>query len=83
MLLNEAEEKYEQNRPKKWMCSTLGLLIGACLGLGVPTIYSFMTNSLYDRNAIEGLMKELIGERNISEALFDEILIVAYEYNSQ
>jgi len=28
-------------------------------------------------------MQELIGGRNISEALFDELLIVAYEYNSQ
>ena len=41
-----------------------------------------MTNSLYDRSAIEDLMDELIGERNISQAIFDEVLLVAYEYNS-
>jgi len=28
-------------------------------------------------------MKDLIGDRNMSEALFDELLVVAYEYNSQ
>lgn len=42
-----------------------------------------MTNSLYDRTQMETLMETLIGERNISESLFDEMLLVAYEYNSQ
>ena len=32
---------------------------------------------------MEGLMNDLIGKRNISEAMFDEVLLVAYEYNSQ
>ena len=27
-------------------------------------------------------MNELIGDRNISSAMFDEVLLVAYEYNS-
>jgi patatin-like phospholipase/acyl hydrolase len=42
-----------------------------------------MSSSLYDRVAIEGLMDELIGRKNISEAMTDELLVVAYDYNSK
>ena len=61
----------------------LGVLIGSSLGIGVPGIINVLSNSLYDRAAIEGLMDELIGEKNISAAMTDELLIVAYDYNSK
>ena len=48
-LLHEQEEKYFRQRPKKWVVCGLGVLIGAALGIGVPSIYQLMTNSLYDR----------------------------------
>lgn len=44
---------------------------------------TFATNALYDRSAIENLMDEMIGRRNISQALSDELIITAYEFNSQ
>jgi hypothetical protein len=61
----------------------LGVIIGCILGLAVPSVYNFLNNSLYDRAAIEGLMDELIGRKNVSEAMPDELLIVAYDYNSK
>ena len=61
----------------------VGVLIGVSLGLGVPGIYKVLSNSLYDRKAIEKLMHELIGAKNISSAMPDELLIVAYDYNSK
>jgi len=82
-LLEESKDKYYANRSKKWLICGIGLFIGAVLGLALPGIYQFLTNSLYDRSAIEGLMENLIGKRNISEAMTDELLLVAYEYNSQ
>jgi len=42
-----------------------------------------MTNSLYDRSAIENLMKDMIGSKNVDETLADELLVVAFDYNSQ
>ena len=82
-VLRTAKKAYEKNRYKKWVVSLVGLLIGCILGLGVPSIYNALNNSLYDRAAIEGLMETLIGSKNISAAMPDELLVVAYDYNSK
>jgi hypothetical protein len=82
-VLSQAKVHYMKNRYKKWLVCMVGVLIGCSLGLGVPQIYQVLSNSLYDRAAIEGLMKELIGQKNISAAMQDELLIVAYDYNSK
>ena len=82
-LLLDKETKYKNNKPKKWALVGLGLAIGACLGMWIPDIYNFATNTLFDRSGIESLLKDLIGGRNITQSLFDDLLIVAYEYNSQ
>lgn len=68
-VLRSAKTTYEKNRYKKWAVCLLGLLIGSILGLAVPGIYNALNNSLYDRVAIEGLMTELIGAKNISAAM--------------
>jgi hypothetical protein len=81
--LREAKKTYEKNRYKKWMVALLGVFIGAILGLALPGLYKILSNSLYDRKAIEGLMETLIGSKNISSAMPDELLIVAYDYNSK
>jgi len=80
--LEEKEEKYEKNRPKKWALVGVGLAIGACLGLWIPDIYKFATNTLFDRSGIESLLEDYLGGKNITQTLFDDMLIVAYEYNS-
>ena len=82
-VLRKAKTSYEKNRYKKWVVTLLGVLIGSILGLAIPGIHTILTNSLYERKAIEGLMEELIGGKNISEAMTDELLIVAYDYNSK
>lgn len=58
-------------------------MIGSILGLAIPGIYKILNNSLYERAAIEKLMDELIGKKNVSAAMPDELLIVAYDYNSK
>lgn len=60
-VLRTAKKHYLENRYKKWLVCMVGVLIGCALGLGVPGIYNVLSNSLYDRKAIEGLMHELIG----------------------
>lgn len=82
-MLEKAEMDYQKGTLKKWGVFTIGLFLGIVLGLGVPQLSSMLSTSLYDRRAIEGLMDELIGQQNISAAMFDEMLLVAYEYNSQ
>lgn len=59
------------------------MVIGSFFLIGFTKMITFVSNSLYDRQAIEGLMDSLIGQRNISQAIIDEVMIVTYEYNSQ
>jgi patatin-like phospholipase/acyl hydrolase len=42
-----------------------------------------LNHSLYKRDLLEKIMKEYLGEVNIKDALTDELLVVAYDYNSQ
>ena len=80
--IEEQAKLYLMNRHRKWLTTCIGLIIGVFLGVTVPIVYRAFTNSLYDRRSLEGLMDEMIGDRNISDAMFNEILLVAYEYNS-
>jgi hypothetical protein len=82
-VIQQAKLVYMKNRYKKWLVCLLGVFIGCSFGLGFPLIYKSLSNSLYDRAAIEGLMHELIGTKNISSAMTDELLVVAYDYNSK
>lgn len=61
----------------------LFMAIGSVFLILFTTMITFVSNSLYDRTAIEDLMRSMIGKRNITQALVEEIMITAYEYNSQ
>ncbi len=76
------KEEYEKNRYKKWVVTLFGIIIGLIFGISIPKIYNFMTNSLYDRSHIDGLMFDLVGKRRVREGLTDEMLIISYEYNT-
>lgn len=58
------------------------MITGWVMCLVFTSTYTFMTNSLYDRSAIEALMKDMIGSKNVDETLADELLVVAFDYNS-
>jgi len=76
------KEKYEKNWYKKWVVTLVGIIIGLIIGISIPKIYNFLTNSLYDRKYIDGLMFDLVGKRRVREGLTDEMLIISYEYNT-
>lgn len=59
------------------------MVFGSILLMSLTNVYTFATNSLYDRSSIEELMRQLIGKRNITEIITDELIVVTYEYNSQ
>lgn len=64
------------------MCA-LGIVLGFFVGYSVPTILSIVSKSLYDRSEMDKLMKELLPNGKVKDATTTEVLIVAYEYNSQ
>lgn len=81
-MLREERAEYEKRKPCKWMVMILFMIIGSLFLVIFTRMISYLSNSLYDRTAIEDLMRDMIGRRNISQAISDEIMITAYEFNS-
>jgi len=81
--LGEAEKKYHEQRSLKWVVVIIFFFIGLTLGYEVPKITNMLTSSKYSRKNLDIMMKKLLGEFGFDEALTQELLVVAYEYNSQ
>ena len=58
------------------------MFIGSLFLVIFTRMITYLSNSLYDRTAIEDLMRSMIGKRNMTEMMVDEIMITAYEFNS-
>ena len=56
--------------------------MGAVLGRVIPSLVNTLTHSLYSRTNLEKIMDEELGDSYFSDALTDEVLVVAYDYNS-
>jgi len=82
-MLADSKAQFEKDRYKKWIVCLVGVLIGGFLGYAVPTITNVLTRSMYDRAGLDQLTKDLLPEFKVTDASPDEVLICAYEYNSQ
>lgn len=82
-MIQESKAKFEKDRPKKWVVCAVGVLIGGILGWSVPTITRILTRSVYDRSGLDSLTKELLPGAMVDDATAEEVLICAYDYNSQ
>ena len=82
-MLAESKAKFERDRYKKWFVAMVGVLIGGFLGYTIPTITSVLTRSMYDRAGLDKLTLDLLPDFKVYDASPDEVLICAYEYNSQ
>lgn len=81
--VKKAEAKYQAQKIKKYFVFALGLIIGLILGIKIPSIVNMLTHSSYSRVSLDNIMQTLLGKFHINQSMTDEILIVAYEYNSQ
>ena len=77
------EQKYKALSFRKWLVFGAGLFVGLFLGLFVPKLVNKVTHSAYNRASLDDIMKTLLGDFRIKETLSDEVLLVAYDYNSQ
>lgn len=75
--------RYECCHIFKWVVILIFLIIGLCAGYWIPNYSYKLANGLYSREGLDTLMNDTYGDKNVEDALTDEILIVAYEYNSQ
>ncbi len=71
-----------QNRPKKWVMTGVGIVLGIVLGIFLPMAFNALNSSLYKRVNLEQIMDDYLGAYHLEQALTDELLIVAYDYNS-
>lgn len=60
----------------------MGVILGGIGSFIFPVLLKVLDASLYNRKPLEDLMREKVGERFIKEAMTDELLVVAYDYNS-
>ena len=61
----------------------IGCILGLIIGTTVPGAIHTLLNAKYSRHSLDNIMRKLVGKYRISDALTDELLIVAYDYNSQ
>ena len=66
MMLKEERANYQKRKPCKWFVMIMFMVIGSLFLILFTRMITFVSNSLYDRSAIESLMRDMIGRRNIS-----------------
>ena len=81
--LEEKKEKYLAGAYKKWYVMLIGALLGLYLGLKLPAVAHMVMSAKYSRHSLDDIMKVLVGKSKIEDALSEEVLIVAYDYNTQ
>ena len=59
----------------------VGTMIGFVVGWYLPLAINLLSNSLYGRDSLEQIMDDYLGHANIKDAMTDELLVVAYNYN--
>lgn len=53
------------------------------LGIAIPKGIDRLSHANYNRASLDHIMHELLGQYSFNQALTDELLVVAYDYNSQ
>ena len=81
--LKENHKEFKENHWKKWIVVAIGVCLGAILGKVVPLTINKLLNPLYSREKLDETMRDLLGKNYMDQALSDEVIMVAYDYNSQ
>lgn len=82
-ILDESEQKYRENKQKKWFFAIFGFIIGGLLGFYVPAVVEYIQKSFYDRTELDKIIDQMVGGINIQDSLTDEVMIVAYSFDMQ
>lgn len=82
-MIAESKAQWEKDRFKKWIICGVGVLIGGILGWTLPKITTVLTRSVFDRSGLDRLTKELLPGAMVDDSVTDEVLVCAYDYNSQ
>ena len=83
LKLQKQRDTYQKNSYKKWIMMGFGFMVGSLVGYTFPQGINLMNNSLYKRESLEQIMEDYLGYANVKDAMTDELLVVAYNYNGQ
>jgi hypothetical protein len=82
-MLNDSEDRHNENKQKKWVVMLLGLIFGGLVGYYLPTSVYDLLNSKYDRTTFDTQMEDLFGQYYFEDVITDEALLISYSYNVQ
>ena len=78
--LKDLEEQFIKNSWRLVIYVVFPLLMGILPDIMIPTIYSVFS-SQFARSGIENVSRKYFSDTMITEAITDELMIVAFEYN--
>ena len=81
--LKTSKEKYYREQPRKWIVLIIFIILGCLIAQFLPALIYKLAHSKYNRASLDKIMKDLLGKAHLKDALTDETLVVAYDYNSQ
>jgi patatin-like phospholipase/acyl hydrolase len=82
-ILYHERQKYRRNIFKKWICLAIGLTIGLLLSFPMLILFEAIGFSFYNREGLDGALQERFGDAGFSNLNVDELMIAAFEFNSQ
>ena len=82
MLVRERQE-YMSNSFKRWFVLGAGVILSSVSAYLVTETISTMTNAVYDRSGLEEGTMKYFGNKTFNDIALDELVINAYEFNSQ
>lgn len=59
------------------------MVLGIIFALILQKVFAKLSKPKYNRKSLENIMEKRLGAYKISETISDELLITAYDYNSQ
>lgn len=82
-LLQQIEGKYKENKQKRWIVAFIGLILGAVIGYFVTVGIFAATDSKYERENFDKILRSYFADYTVENALTEEVLIVSYSYNAR
>jgi len=61
-VLKLKQEKYENRRHRKYYCLAFGVIVGIGLGYLLPWAINKVTHALYQRDQLEQIMEDYLGD---------------------
>lgn len=77
------EEEIEKKKKYNYISLMVFVFLGLVFSIVVMKVFAKLSKPKYNRTSLEQVMKDRLGHYKVTDAMSDELLITAYDYNSQ